>query len=115
MDSAIKQPASFFDGARHPIRGDGRSLGQARQYIRGCDLECDGNVDELNDIDPSFPVLIFGDERLRLAKSGSNIGLRHTPVLAGFDEQGLEKPLSWRTQGLRHSERRSIEKVERFR
>jgi hypothetical protein len=46
------------DLSRQRAKKNGRRIGTDGAY----------DLDEFNDIDASFPALVFGDERLRLAK-----------------------------------------------
>ena len=86
-----------------------------RQYVPGNNSQCSGNIDKLDNVNSSLSVLIFGDKGLWFAQRLCHVGLRHPFRLAGVREQGLEKFLSWRAQGLRHSERGPIEEKEQFR
>jgi len=86
-----------------------------RQYVSGDNSQCSGNIDKLDNVNSSLSVLIFGDKGLWFAQHLCHVGLRHPFRLAGVREQGLEKFLSWRAQGLRHSERGPIEEKEPFR
>ena len=86
-----------------------------RQYVPGNNSQCSGNIDKLDNVNSSLSVLIFGDKGLWFAQHLCHVGLRHPFRLAGVREQGLEKFLSWRAQGLGHSERGPIEEKEQFR
>ena len=86
-----------------------------RQYVSGNNSQCSGNIDKLDNVNSSLPVLIFGDKGLWFAQRLCHVGLRHPFCLAGVREQGLEEFLSWRAQGFRHSERGPIEEKEPFR
>jgi hypothetical protein len=87
----------------------------SRQKVRGRYAQGRSNVDELNDINPSLSVLIFGDEGLRLAQRIGQLRLGQSSGLTRFDEEGLKKYLSRRAQGFLHSGWLSIEKEEPFR
>lgn len=76
---------------------------------RGC------YVHELDDIDSSLSILIFGDEGLWLAECGRQFRLRHTPGLACLDKKRLQQKLPGCAQGFLHAERLSDGQGEPFR
>jgi hypothetical protein len=86
-----------------------------RQYVPRNNSQRSGNIDKLDNVNSSLSVLIFGDKGLWFAQRLCHVGLRHPFRLAGVREQGLEAFLSWRAQGLRHSEGGPIEEKEPFR
>jgi hypothetical protein len=85
------------------------------QDITGHDAQCGSDIEELDNIDPSLAIFVFGNKGLRPAQHARQIRLRHTFLLAGGQEHELEALLSWRVQGFRHSKRGFLAKREPFR
>jgi hypothetical protein len=66
------------------------------------DVERAGDVNELDDAQAAFTLLVFGDERLGALKSISNIVLGKAFGLPQIAQQRLERAISRRAQRFAH-------------
>lgn len=78
------------------------------------DIQHRGDIHELQNVDAPLPIFVFGDEGLRFAKGGCDLGLGHTLPFACLDEQGQEHPLPGSTQRFLHLDQGSVEDREPF-